>query len=64
MISYVHNGEKRGANWGVDEEVLVIEEVKRRGDILFGSFKGSGVKGKGKGLKEKEWQRIADLLNS
>nr|XP_022290438.1 myb/SANT-like DNA-binding domain-containing protein 4 [Crassostrea virginica] len=55
---------KRGANWGVDEEVLVIEEVKRRGDILFGSFKGSGVKGKGKGLKEKEWQGIADLLNS
>ena len=57
MISYVHNGEKRGANWGVDE-------VKRRGDNLFGSFKGSGVKGKGKGLKEKEWQGIADLFNS
>lgn len=27
----------------VDKEVALIEEVKSRGHMLFGSFKGSGV---------------------
>lgn len=54
---------KRGQNWGVDEEVVLIGEVKARAAILFGAFKGSGVK-KGKEIKEREWQTIADRLNS
>ena len=35
---------KKGRKFGVDEEVLVIEVLRRSGDILFWSFKGSGVK--------------------
>ncbi|XP_055996907.1 uncharacterized protein LOC125666318 isoform X2 [Ostrea edulis] len=54
---------KRGQNWGVDEEVALIEEVKLRANTLFGSFKGSGAV-KGKLIKEKEWQTIADKLSS
>ncbi|XP_052696656.1 myb/SANT-like DNA-binding domain-containing protein 4 [Crassostrea angulata] len=54
---------KRGQNWGVDEEVALIEEVKARATVLFGSFKGCGIK-KGREMKEREWQKIADRLNS
>lgn len=54
---------KRGQNWGVDEEVALIEEVKARATVLFGSFKGCGIK-KGRKMKEREWQKIADRLNS
>ncbi|XP_061170717.1 myb/SANT-like DNA-binding domain-containing protein 4 [Saccostrea echinata] len=55
---------KRSQNWGDDEEVTLIEEVKLRSDALFGLMRGSGAKGKLKEIREKEWQMIADKLNS
>lgn len=45
------NGGKTGTELGVDEKVSLIEEVKARAAVLFGPFKGSGVK-KGKEIKE------------
>lgn len=45
---------KWGQNWGVDEEVVFIEEVKVRVIVLFGLFKGCGIK-KGREMKEREW---------
>ncbi|XP_062590336.1 uncharacterized protein LOC134251933 [Saccostrea cucullata] len=55
---------KRSQNWSSGEEVALIEGVKQRADTLFGPFKGSGARGKQKELREREWQCIADALNS
>lgn len=43
---------------------MLIEEVKLRSGALFGLMKGSGAKGKLKETREREWQMIADKLNS
>uniref|UniRef100_A0A8W8MLB5 Myb-like domain-containing protein n=1 Tax=Magallana gigas TaxID=29159 RepID=A0A8W8MLB5_MAGGI len=57
-------GKRRSQNWQDDEEVMLIEEVKTRSGALFGLMKGSGAKGKLKVTREREWQLIADKLNS
>ena len=54
----------RAQNWGVDEEILLIEEVKERSGIIFGPLKGSGKAGKIKEIRDREWQKVADKLNS
>ncbi|XP_056016780.1 uncharacterized protein LOC125677629 [Ostrea edulis] len=40
------------------------EEVKARAEILFGPLKGCGKSGKIKEIKDREWQMVADKLNS
>lgn len=42
---------------------MFIENVKERFFILFGLIKGSGMKGKIKDIREKEWSCIVDRLN-
>ncbi|XP_048756770.2 myb/SANT-like DNA-binding domain-containing protein 4 isoform X1 [Ostrea edulis] len=54
----------RAQNWTAEEEVLLIEEVKTRAEILFGPLKGCGKSGKIKEIKDREWQMVADKLNS
>ena len=55
---------KRGANWSTEEEIILIEEVLKFEDRLFGKMKGAGVKGKHGKIKEETWQSITDTLNS
>nr|XP_034321140.1 uncharacterized protein LOC105346736 [Crassostrea gigas] len=57
-------GKRRSQNWQDDKEVMFFEEVKTRSGALFGLMKGSGAKGKLKVTREREWQLIADKLNS
>lgn len=54
----------RAQNWTSEEEIALIENVKERSLTLFGPIKGSGMKGKIKDIREKEWSFIADILNS
>lgn len=54
----------RAQNWTAEEEIALIENVKERSLTLFGPIKGSGMKGKIKDIREKEWSCIADRLNS
>ncbi|XP_062598848.1 uncharacterized protein LOC134260296 [Saccostrea cucullata] len=54
---------KRGTNWTPEEEILLIEEVLKYEETLFGKMKGSGVKGKHGKLKESTWKSIAETLN-
>jgi hypothetical protein len=55
---------KRGANWSSEEEIVLIEEVLKFEEKLFGKMKGAGMKGKHSKLKEETWQCITDTLNS
>nr|XP_022312048.1 uncharacterized protein LOC111117274 [Crassostrea virginica] len=55
---------KRGANWSTEEEIILIEEVLKFENRLFGKMKGAGVKGKHGKIKEETWQSITDTLNS
>lgn len=55
---------KRGINWTSEEEILLIEEVLKFEDTLFGKMRGSGVKGKHGQMKESTWTSIAETLNS
>lgn len=55
---------KRGSNWTAEEEILLIEEVLKYEETLFGKMKGSGVKGKHGQSKESTWKAIAATLNS
>ncbi|XP_061196402.1 uncharacterized protein LOC133204673 [Saccostrea echinata] len=54
---------KRGANWSSEEEIVLIEEVLKFEEQLFGKLKGAGVKGKHTKIKEETWQSITDTLN-
>ncbi|XP_052712635.1 uncharacterized protein LOC128186784 [Crassostrea angulata] len=54
---------KRGANWTSEEEIILIEEVMKFEDRLFGKMKGAGIKGKHGKIKEETWNSIADTLN-
>ncbi|XP_062583201.1 uncharacterized protein LOC134277329 [Saccostrea cucullata] len=58
-----NNPKKRGTNWTSEEEILLIEEVLKYEETLFGKMKGSGVKGKHGKLKESTWKSIAETLN-
>lgn len=55
---------KRGANWSSEEQIVLIEEVLKYEDKLFGKMKGAGAKGKHGKIKEETWQSISDRLNS
>ena len=33
---------KRSANWSSEEEVVLVEEIGKREEILFGKMKGDG----------------------
>ena len=55
---------KRGAIWSTAEEIILIEEVLKFEDRLFGKMKGAGMKGKHGKIKEETWQSITDTLNS
>ena len=55
---------KRGANWSSEEEIVLIEEVLKFEEKLFGKMKGAGAKGKHAKVKEEAWQSITDTLNS
>ncbi|XP_055995749.1 uncharacterized protein LOC130046807 [Ostrea edulis] len=55
---------KRGANWSTEDEIVLIEEVLKNEEKLFGKMKGAGMKGKHVKLKEETWQSITDTLNS
>ena len=62
-------GCKRGANWDVGEELLLVEEVLLREGVLFGKFSGGGgsITGSGKVTvmeKEKAWEEIVSKLNA
>lgn len=54
---------KRGANWTSEEDIILIEEVMKFEDRLFGKMKGAGIKGKHGKIKEETWKSIADTLN-
>lgn len=54
---------KRGANWSSEEQIILIEVLKYE-DKLFGKMKGAGAKGKHGKIKEETWQSITDTLNS
>lgn len=54
---------KRGTNWTPEEEILLIEEVLKYEETLFGKMKGSGSKGKNGQVKESTWRSIAETLN-
>lgn len=54
---------KRGTNWTPEEEILLIEEVLKYEETLFGKMKGSGSKGKHGQVKESTWRSIAETLN-
>lgn len=44
---------KRGANWSSEEQIILIEEVLKYEDKLFGKMKGAGAKGKMAKLKKR-----------
>lgn len=50
---------KRGVNWTNEEEIILIEEVIKFEDPLFGKM----IKGKHGKIKEETWNSIADTLN-
>ncbi|XP_052697361.1 uncharacterized protein LOC128175629 [Crassostrea angulata] len=55
---------KRGANCSSEEQIVLIEEVLKYENKLFGKIKGAGAKGKHGKIKEETWQSITDRLNS
>lgn len=46
---------KQGANWTSEEEIILIEEVMKFEDRLFGKMKGMGIKGKHWKIKGETW---------
>lgn len=54
---------KRCANWTGDEEMVLIEEVGKRGDLLFGKMKGDGAIKIGE-LRNRGWREVAEVLNA
>jgi hypothetical protein len=54
---------KRGANWTSDEEIVLIEEVGKREEALFGKMKGDGTIKIGK-LRNRGWREVVDVLNA
>jgi len=54
---------KRGSNWIIDEEMLLIELSKLKDEELFGKMKGSGDV-KASTIRQNAWQAIADILNA
>ena len=64
FLFLLHRGSRaRGADWS-NEEIILIEEVLKFEDRLFGKMKGAGVKGKHGQIKEETWQSITETLNS
>ena len=57
---------KRGFNWTMDEDMLLIEQSKLKDEELFGKMKGYGdVKASTNGtIRQNAWQAIADILNA
>ncbi|XP_061188667.1 protein IMPACT homolog [Saccostrea echinata] len=54
---------KRSANWTADEEIVLVEEVGRRKELLFGKMKGDGSV-KIWEILAKGWKEITDVLNA
>jgi len=54
---------KRGSNWTIDEEMLLIELSKLKDEELFRKMKGSGDV-KASTIRQNAWQAIADILNA
>ena len=51
----------RKSNWNVRDEIVVVEEVEKRKDVLFGQLTGSGRTALD---KAKAWQEVANVVNS
>ena len=51
----------RKSNWNVRDEIVVVEVVEKRKDVLFGQLTGSGRTALD---KAKAWQEVANVVNS
>jgi hypothetical protein len=54
---------QRSANWTGDEETVLVEEVGKREEILFGKIKGDGAVKIGH-IRAKGWEDVAEVLNA
>ena len=50
----------RKSNWNVRDEIVVVEVVEKRKDVLFGQLTGSGRTALD---KAKAWQEVANVVN-
>ena len=51
----------RKSNWNVRDGIVVVQEVEKRKDVLFGQLTGSGRTALD---KAKAWQEVANVVNS